>query len=127
MKEKEKNQILEAIRKRHGIAIDINDPLFAIVTANEIMLERQIKQQNKHFSEQLIEMETITQRYLTQSKELLEKKLTLALKEAKEKQQENNQQTEEKTKENRANSIIRPILFILTGIVIGYTTALLIL
>lgn len=127
MKQKEKEQIQEAIRKKHGIAININDPLFAIVTANEIMLERQLKQQTKHFSEQLVEMEIITQRYLTQSKELLEKKLTLALKEAKEKLQENNQQNEEETKVNRANNIIHPILFILTGIIIGYTTALLIL
>jgi len=57
MEPKEKEQILEAIRHRHGIAIDINDPLFAIITANEIVLERQINQQDKQFKEQLIEME----------------------------------------------------------------------
>lgn len=127
MKKEEKEKILEAIRKKHGIAIDINDPLFAIVTANEIMLERQLKQQNKHVTEQLVEMEMVTKKYLTQSKELLEKKLTLALKEAKEKLQENNQQNKEDTKDNKSNSIMHPILFIVTGIIIGYTTALLIL
>jgi len=127
MKQEEKEKILEAIRKKHGIAIDKNDPLFVIVTANEIMLERQLEQQNKYFTEQLIEMEMVTKKYLTQSKELLEVKLTLALKEAKAQLQENNQQNKEKTKDNKTNSIMHPILFIITGIIIGYTTALLIL
>ena len=40
MKAEEKEKILEAIRKRHGIAIDITDPLFAMVTANENKLPR---------------------------------------------------------------------------------------
>ena len=127
MREEEKEKIQEAIRKKHGIAIDINDPLFAIVTANEIILERQLKQQNKYFSEQLIEMEMVTKKYLTQSKELLEKKLTLAIKEGKEKLQENNQQSREEPKESKANNLMNPIIFIITGIIIGYTVALLIL
>lgn len=127
MKAEEKEKILEAIRKRHGIAIDITDPLFAMVTANEIILEKQFEQQNRIFAEQLIEMEIITKNYLTESKELLEKKLTLALKEAKTQLKQNKQQNKEETKGNRANNIIRPILFIITGIIIGYTTALIIL
>ena len=127
MSREEKEKTLQTIRKKHGITIDINDPLFAIVTANEIMLERQLKQQNKHFTEQLIEIEIVTNKYLTQSKELIEKKLTLALKEANEKLQVNNQQKKKEIKEDKANSIINPILFIITGIIIGYTTALLIL
>jgi hypothetical protein len=127
MTQEEKEKVLEAIRKKHGIAIDKNDPLFAMITANEIILERQLKQQSNIFVEQLIDMENITKKYLTQSKELLEVKLTLAVKEAKKQLQENNQQNKEETKENRANSVIRPILFILTGIIIGYTVALLIL
>jgi hypothetical protein len=127
MTQEEKEKVLEAIRKKHGIAIDKNDPLFAMITANEIILERQLKQQSNIFAEQLIDMENITKKYLTQSKELLEVKLTIAVKEAKAQLQENNQQNKEETKENRANSIIRPTLFILTGIIIGYTVALLIL
>jgi len=127
MSREEKEKIIQTIRKKHGIAIDINDPLFAIVTANEIMLERQLKQQNKHFTEQLIEIEIVTNKYLTQSKELIEKKLTLALKEANEKLQVNNQQKKKEIKEDKANSIMKPILFIITGIIIGYTIALLIL
>ena len=123
MNKKEKEKILEAIRKEHGIAIDKNDPLFAIITANEIMQERQLKQQNQHFAEQLVEMELVTKKYLTQSKELLEKKLTLAIKEAKAQLQQNR----EETKENKPNSIMHPILFIITGMIIGYTIALLIL
>ena len=127
MSREEKEKIIQTIRKKHGIAIDINDPLFAIVTANEIMLERQLKQQSKHFTEQLIEIEIVTNKYLTQSKELIEKMLTLALKEANEKLQVNNQQKKKEIKEDKANSIMKPILFIITGIIIGYTIALLIL
>jgi len=123
MSKEEKEKILETIRKRHGIAIDMNDPLFAIITANEIMIEKQLKEQSKHFTEQLIEMEHITNKYLTQSKELLEVKLSLAVKKAKEQLKINKKET----KENKPNSFIRPILFIITGIIIGYTTALLIL
>ena len=127
MNKKEKEKILEAIRKEHGIAIDKNDPLFAIITANEIMQEKQLKQQNQHFAEQLVEMELVTKKYLTQSKELLEKKLTLVIKEAKAQEQKNNQQNREETKENKPNNIMHPILFIITGMIIGYTIALLIL
>jgi DNA-binding protein YbaB len=53
---------------------------------------------------------SITKKYLIQSKELLEVKLTLAVKEAKKQLQENNQQNKEETKANRANSIIRPCI-----------------
>jgi len=127
MKQEEKEKIQEAIRKKHGIAIDTNDPLFAIITANEIVLERQISEQNRHFKEQLMQIEIVTNNYLTQSKELLEKKLTIALKEAKERLQTNRQQHQERTKEHKENRIIYPTLYILTGIVIGYTIALLIL
>jgi len=127
MKQEEKEQIQEAIRKKHGIAIDTNDPLFAIITANEILLERQISEQNRHFKEQLMQIEIVTKNYLTQSKELLEKKLTIALKEAKERLQTNTQQHQERTKEHKENRIIYPTLYLLTGILIGYTIALLIL
>jgi len=127
MKQEEKEKILEAIRKKHGIAIDTNDPLFAIITANEIVLERQISEQNRHFKEQLMEIDMVTKNYLTQSKELLEKKLTIALKEAKERLQTNTQQHQERRKEHKENQIIYPTLYLLTGIIIGYTIALLIL
>jgi DNA primase len=127
MEQEEKEQILEAIRKKHGIAIDINDPLFAIITANEIVLERQISEQNRHLKEQLMEIEMVTQNYLTQSKELLEKKLTIALQEAKERLQLDTQQHQENMKKNKENKITYPTLYILTGMVIGYTIALFIL
>ena len=125
--EEEKEKILETIRRKHGIAIDKNDPLFAMITANEIILERQLKQQNNIFTEQLIEMEIFTNKYSTQSKDILEKQLTHILKEAKKEFNNNNPQNKDITKESRVNSIIQPVLFIITGIIIGYSTALLIL
>ena len=127
MKREEKEKILETIRKEHGIAIDKNDPLFALITANEIMLERQIKEQAQQFKEQLIDMEMVTTRYLTQSKELLEKKLTKILKEAKTQLDENNKQTRAEIKEKNRNHLTHPTLFVITGIIIGYTIALFIL
>ena len=127
MKREEKEKILETIRKEHGIAIDKNDPLFALITANEIMLERQIKEQAQQFKEQLIDMEMVTTRYLTQSKELLEKKLTKILKEAKTQLDENNKQTRVEIKEKNRNHLTHPTLFVITGIIIGYTIALFIL
>ena len=126
MKEEEKENILETIRREHGIAIDKNDPLFAMLTANEIILERQLKRQNNTFAEQLIEMELLTNKYNTQSKEILEKQLTHIIQEAK-KEFKDTPQNKEITKESRVKNIIYPILFIVTGIIIGYSTALLIL
>jgi len=126
MKEEEKENILETIRREHRIAIDKNDPLFAMLTANEIILERQLKHQNSIFAEQLIEMELLTNKYNTQSKEILEKQLTHIIKEAK-REFKDTPQNKEITKESRVKSIIYPILFIVTGIIIGYSTALLIL
>lgn len=123
----EKEKILETIRKEHGIAMDKNDPLFALITANEIMLERQIKKQEEQFKEQLIEMEMVTNRYLTQSKELLEKKLTHIVKEAKTELQKNHQETRAETTNNSVNNFMHPTLFVITGIIIGYAIALLIL
>lgn len=123
---KEKEQILETIRRKHGIAIDKNDPLFAMLTANEIILERQLKHQNSIFAEQLIEMEMLTNKYNTQSKEILEKQLTHIIQEAK-REFKDTPKNKEITKERRVKSITYPILFIVTGIIIGYSTALLIL
>lgn len=78
-----KEKILNTIRKEHGLAIDNKDPMFALLTANEIILEQELKQLNSIFSDQLIEMELVTKNYLKNAKELLEKRLTLALKESK--------------------------------------------
>jgi len=79
-----KEEILNAIRKEHGLALDSKDPMFALVTANEIILNKQLEQLNHIFSDQLIEMEAVTKNYLSNAKGLLEKRLTLALKESKE-------------------------------------------
>ena len=38
-----KEDIIDKIRREHHLNIKIDDPLFAMVTANEIVLQEQIK------------------------------------------------------------------------------------
>ena len=119
-----KEKIINSIRKEHGIAIDEKDPMFAIVTANDMVLQEQIKQLNNIFEIQLIEMEQVTKNYLENGKELLEKKLTLALHEAKktlEEPQQKNQNQEEKS------TLTNPIITLVIGFILGYGLSLLLL
>lgn len=66
-----KEDIIDKIRREHNLVIKKGDPLFAIVTANEMVLQEQIKQIHKIFEEQQISSEIATQNYLNQAKEIL--------------------------------------------------------
>lgn len=121
-----KEKILNTIRKEHGLAIDNKDPMFALLTANEIILEQELKQLNSIFSDQLIEMELVTKNYLKNAKELLEKRLTLALKESKAELQTIQQATPIPI-ENKNHNLTIPLLCLITGILIGYGISLFIL
>lgn len=121
-----KEKILNTIRKEHGLAIDNKDPMFALLTANEIILEQELKQLNSIFSDQLIEMELVTKNYLKNAKELLEKRLTLALKESK-KELLTIQQPTPIPIENKNHNLTIPLLCLITGILIGYGISLFIL
>ena len=120
-----KEEILNTIRKEHKLALGSKDPMFALVTANEIVLNKQLEHINNIFSDQLIEIESVTKHYLNNAKEVLEKRLTLALEESK-------KQLEVKPpiqveKEQNSTSLTTYLLFTITGIIIGYTLALFIL
>lgn len=82
MTELQKEEILNQIRKQHGIALDQNDPIFAVVTANEIILNHYINELEQKLTQQKIDMETITEQYLTKTKELAEKKISHATQKA---------------------------------------------
>lgn len=127
MEEKLKDEIIDKIRREHNIVIKKNDPLFAMVTANEIVLREQIKQINKIFEEQQITSEIATQNYLNQAKEILEKKLTHLLKSLHQsinktkKEQQQQKETEDK------KLLQYPLLLLIIGMITGYSLALFIL
>ena len=126
MEEEIKENIIDKIRREHNLVIKKGDPLFAMVTANEIVLQEQIKQINKIFEEQQISSEIATQNYLNQAKELLEQKLTHLLKSMhqsinKTKQKQKQEQTEDK------KLLQHPLLLLIIGMITGYSLALFIL
>jgi len=118
-----KEKIDNRVRKEHGIALDDKDPIYAVITANEIILEEQLKQLHAIFENQLIDMEQITKNYLTNAKELLEKRLTLALKNAKKELEEPKPQIIEKEK----TTFAIPIISLVIGFILGYGLSLFIL
>ena len=124
MEEELKDKIINTVRKEHGITLGRRDPIFAIITANDLILEEQLKQLNNIFELQLIEMEQMTKNYLENGKELLEKKLTLALHEAK-KSLETSQQP--RSKQEEKNILTNPIITIVIGFILGYGLSLFLL
>jgi len=124
MEEELKDKIINTVRKEHGITLGRRDPIFAIITANELILEEQLKQLNNIFELQLIEMEQMTKNYLENGKELLEKKLTLALHEAKKSLETSQQPT---SKQEEKNILTNPIITIVIGFILGYGLSLFLL
>jgi len=79
MTSEKKKEIIDHIRQIHKIAIDEDDPVFAIITANEIIFEEQMKKQDIMFTKHLANIETITELYLSKAKELAEEKISNAV------------------------------------------------
>ena len=121
MKRELKDNIINRVRKEHGITLADKDPIFAIITANELIFEKQIDEFNKNLELQLIEIEQVTKNYLKEGKELLEKKLTIALHEAK-KRLEEPQQTK-KQELTHTTTIITLVI----GFILGYGLSLMLL
>jgi len=119
-----KEKILNSVRREHGIALDNKDPIFAIITANDIILQEQIKQLHNIFELQLIDMEQVTTNYLENGKELLEKRLTIALQEAKQTLQESQ---ETNTIKEEKPTLAIPIISLIVGCILGYGFSLFIL
>jgi len=118
-----KEKIVNRIRKEHKITLYDTDPIFAIITANEIILEEQLKQLNKTFERQLIEMEMVTNNYLDSSKNLLEKRLILLLQELK----KTIEQPQEDKREKPNNTLTNPIVTMVIGFILGYGLSLILL
>jgi hypothetical protein len=124
MEEELKDKIINTVRKEHGITLGRRDPIFAIITANDLILEEQLKQLNNIFELQLIEMEQMTKNYLENGKELLEKKLTLALHEAKKSLETPQQPT---LKQEEKNILTNPLITTVIGFILGYGLSLFLL
>lgn len=126
MTPEKKQEILEKIRQDHKIAIDEDDPMFAIVTANEVVFEEYMTKQNIMFAEHLANMETSTENYLTRAKELAEVKISNAVEDAYQKLEEFKEEAkadfEAKNTPNTEKQSI-PILYwvmLLFAVALGY-------
>ncbi len=120
-----KQEILEKIRQEHKIAIDEDDPMFAIITANEVVFEDYMSKQNIMFAEHLANMETSTENYLTRAKELAEVKISNAVEEAYQKIEEfrDEAKAEIEVKEESKTKQSIPILYwvmLLFAVALGY-------
>ena len=79
MTNEQKEDILNKIRKIHGIAMPEKDPAFAILTGMEFIVKRYLKEVELLMSKQAVEYETTTVRYLDKAKELAEVKINAAV------------------------------------------------
>jgi len=80
--DEQKEEILNAIRKVHGIATTPNDPLFALITANEYAMSHYMAKIDLLFVQQIQEMEAARLRWETDAKELAEVKISKAVNDA---------------------------------------------
>ena len=132
MTDEQKEEILNAIRKTHGIATTEKDPIFALVTISEIVFSEYIKKVDLMFTQHEVNVETTTEKYLSKVKELAEVKISKAVDNA----YSQLEQFESEAKQDLTNArddpsssqipIIYWLLLGMTGVV-GYMVALLIL
>jgi len=132
MTDEQKEEILNAIRKTHGIATTEKDPIFALVTISEIVFSEYIKKVDLMFTQHEVNVETTTEKYLSKVKELAEVKISKAVDNA----YSQLEQFESEAKQDLTNArddpsssqipIIYWLLLGMTGAV-GYMAALLIL
>lgn len=132
MTEIQKEEILNQIRKQHKIALDYDDPIFALVTANEIILNHYINKLDQKHIQQKVDIETITEQYLTKAKELAEKQILHATQKAHEQIIQTTQKlrAEQRTDQpTHATNYSPALLFLCTvaGAIGGYTLAFLLL
>jgi len=79
MDEAQKLEILNAIREAHGIATTEKDPIFSLVTISEIVFSKYMQKMDLMFTQHEANLETMTEKYLSKSKELAEVKISNAV------------------------------------------------
>jgi len=132
--EEQKEEILNEIRKSHGIAMNSNDPTFAVITALEIVARHYLKEVDLLITKQTVTIQDSTELYLSKVKELAEVKISAAtnntLDQLKQFKIEAKQDLTTHARDDPSSSMPIPIIYwillVMTG-VIGYMSALLIL
>lgn len=127
MTEIQKEEILNQIRKQHGIALESKDPIFAVITANEIILNTYIKEIEQKLIQHKIEIETITEQYLNRAKELAEEKLSLATHQAQQRIIQTHKEIEAGQQQTKPYTPPLPLLYTVAGAIGGYALALILL
>ncbi len=77
-----KQELLNKIRELHKISVDDDDPLFALITANEYAFLDHMSKVDILFKDQLSNIEEATKRYQDEIKELAEVKISKAVNDA---------------------------------------------
>lgn len=122
----DKKQIINEIAKKHHLILDENDPIFAIITANEIIFDDYIKQLEKAQIKIKADLESYKQSLISDIQEEY-KKYHQVLQELKLNQvtnlKSNQLQNEKNIDFNKKNIftafIIAQIIFLLIGLIIG--------
>jgi len=126
MTHEQKEEILNAIRKTHGIATTEKDPIFSLVTISEIVFREYMKKMDLMFTQHEANVETTTEKYLSKVKELAEIKISKAVEDAYQKLEKFKDEAKDDPSSSTQIPMIYWVLLAMTGAV-GYMTALLIL
>lgn len=78
------DKIKEKIAKEHHLIIDEKDPIFAILTANEIVLSEYVNKLDQVISINLLNLENQYEKIIKESKELAENRISIAIEKTKE-------------------------------------------
>ena len=125
MTPEKKKEIIDHIRQTHKIAIDEDDPIFAIITANEIAFKENLKNQDIMFAEHLANITSNTELYLSKAKELAEVKISKAVEDAYiQLEQFKSEAKEELTAEPTITNKISIWIMLLIATAVGYGAAL---
>lgn len=81
MDQKKIEEIILKIAKEHNIILDRKDPIFAVITANEVMFDEFITRIEKSLESHTKELEGMTAKYIADAKELAEVKIGAAVEE----------------------------------------------
>lgn len=132
------DKIKEKIAKEHHLIIDEKDPIFAILTANEIVLSEYVNKLDQVISINLLNLENQYEKIIKESKELAENRISIAIEKTKEDLQNTRNNIlkdikdslpkdieikgtapKEKNKFNILYLIITAVVFLLIGLNIG--------
>jgi hypothetical protein len=75
------DDIIAKIAKEHSIILDRNDPIFAVMTANEVIIEDFLLMVEKAYEHHMREIEGMTAKYIADTKQLAQGRIGAAVKE----------------------------------------------